>query len=189
VLTEILTAGEQGLLGLAFDPDFAQNGYFYVNLINSSGDTEIRRYHVCSTNPNQTDAASATLIITIDQPDGISNHKAGWLGFGPDGYLYAALGDGGGGDPFHNGQNIDTLPATIFRLDVHSDGFPGDPNRNYAMFVKSTTTGHRPDSARTGSPPTSLRCPRTTSALEAPRCSLRSERLVGLAVYTHNGLP
>ena len=98
VSSQILTDGERGLLGLAFDPNFASNGFFYVDLINTSGDTEIRRYHV-SSNPNIADPASATPIITIDQAIA-SNHKGGWIGFGPDGYLYAALGDGGGGgDP------------------------------------------------------------------------------------------
>ena len=90
---EIVADGERGLLGLAFDPSFATNGFFYVYLINTSGDTEIRRYHV-SSNPNVADAASVTPIITIDQTDA-GNHKAGWLGFGPDGYLYIASGDGG----------------------------------------------------------------------------------------------
>jgi glucose/arabinose dehydrogenase len=131
--SEISFAGERGLLGLTFDPDFAQNGYFYVNLINTAGDTEIRRYQVSATNPNEADLASETLIITIDQPDA-TNHKAGWLGFGPDGYLYAALGDGGpGNDPNGNGQNIDTLLGKILRLDVSADGFPADPNRNYSI--------------------------------------------------------
>ena len=130
---QLATAGEEGLLGLAFDPNFAQNGYIYVNLINLSGDTEIRRYQVSASNPNVIDPASATLIISIDQPNA-SNHKGGWLAFGPDGYLYIALGDGGGGgDTFHNGQNINSLFGKILRIDVHSDAFPGDPNRNYAV--------------------------------------------------------
>ena len=133
VSAQIATAGEQGLLGLAFDPNFAQNGYIYVNLINLAGDTEIRRYQVSATDPNVVNPASATLIISIDQPNA-ANHKGGWLGFGPDGYLYAALGDGGGGgDTFHNGQNMDSLLGKMLRLDVHSDAFPGDPNRNYAI--------------------------------------------------------
>ena len=86
-----------------------------------------------ATNPDRADPASETLIIRIDQPDA-TNHKAGWLGFGPDGYLYAALGDGGpGNDPNNQGQNIDTLLGKILRLDVSTDGFPGDPDRNYAI--------------------------------------------------------
>ena len=135
------SGGEGGLLGLAFDPNYAQNGLFYVNVINAAGDTEIRRYHV-SAHPDIADAASGELVIRIDQPDGITNHKAGWLGFGPDGYLYAALGDGGGGgDPFHNGQNIDSLLGKMLRLDVHADGFPADPTRNYAIPADNPFVG------------------------------------------------
>jgi glucose/arabinose dehydrogenase len=140
VSNQILTDGERGLLGLAFDPDFASNGLFYVNLINTSGDTEIRRYHT-SANPNVADPASVTPIITIDQPS-FSNHKGGWLGFGPDGYLYAALGDGGsGGDPLGSGQNINSLLGKMLRLDVHSDGFPGDSTRNYAVPADNPFVG------------------------------------------------
>jgi glucose/arabinose dehydrogenase len=133
VSAQVTTAGECGLLGLAFDPDFATNGFVYVNLINLSGDTEIRRYQVSAGDPNQLDPASAQLVISIDQPD-FTNHKAGWLGFGPDGYLYAALGDGGNGnDPFDNAQNLDSLLGKMLRLDVHADAFPEDDTRNYAV--------------------------------------------------------
>ena len=141
VSTQIDPAGEGGLLGLAFHPDFAHNGLFYVNLINTSGDTEIRRYQV-SGNPNVANPASASLVIAIDQPSGLSNHKGGWLGFGRDGYLYAALGDGGGGgDPFNNGQNIDSLLGKMLRLDVNGDAFPGDPGRNYAIPADNPFVG------------------------------------------------
>ena len=140
VSSQILTDGERGLLGLAFDPNYASNGLFYVYLINTSGNTEIRSYHV-SANPNVADAASATPIITIPQP-AASNHKAGWLGFGPDGYLYAALGDGGGGgDTFHTGQNINDLLANVLRLDVHGDAFPGDATKNYAIPADNPFVG------------------------------------------------
>ena len=140
VSSQILTDGERGLLGLAFDPNYASNGLFYVYLINTSGNTEIRSYHV-SANPNVADAASATPIITVPQP-AASNHKAGWLGFGPDGYLYAALGDGGGvGDPFHNGQNINDLLGNVLRLDVHGDAFPGDATKNYAIPADNPFVG------------------------------------------------
>ena len=137
---QVLTDNERGLLGLAFDPNYASNGLFYVYLINTSGNTEIRSYHV-SANPNVADAASATPIITVPQP-AASNHKAGWLGFGPDGYLYAALGDGGGGgDTFHSGQNINDLLGNILRLDVHGDAFPGDATRNYAIPADNPFVG------------------------------------------------
>ena len=139
---QIATGGEQGLLGLAFHPDFEQNGFFYVNVINLNGDTEIRRYQVTSTQPNQADPASAFPIITIDQPAGLTNHKAGWLGFGRDGYLYAALGDGGGGgDPNNNAQNLNTLLGKMLRLDVNADGFPADPARNYAIPADNPCLG------------------------------------------------
>jgi glucose/arabinose dehydrogenase len=126
---EILTNGERGLLGLAFDPNFASNGFFYVYLINNpNADAEIRRYQV-SSNPNVADAASVTPIITIDQTLN-QNHKAGWIGFGPDGYLYIASGDGA---PSTNGQDLNTVLGKILRIDVNSDAFPGDPARNYAV--------------------------------------------------------
>ena len=131
--TESDDAGEGGVLGLAFDPDFADNGRFYVSLTNNSGDSEIRRYNV-GDDPNLADAGSGSIVIGIAQPDGATNHKGGWIGFGPDGFLYAAYGDGGGGgDPFGNGQNIDTLLAAMLRLDVDGDAFPSDPSRNYAV--------------------------------------------------------
>src|SRR6266700_2135960 len=80
ITSQINPSGEQGLLGLAFDPNFRQNGYFYVNMINLSGDTEIRRFQVSASNPNQADPASSTLVLSVDQPSGSSSHKAGWLG-------------------------------------------------------------------------------------------------------------
>jgi glucose/arabinose dehydrogenase len=137
VSSQILTDGERGLLGLAFDPNFATNGFFYVNLINGSGNTEIRRYHV-SSDPNVADP-NFTTIITINQPAGSNNHKGGWLGFGPDGDLYASLGDGGGsGDTFHNGQNPNSLLGKILRIDVHS---PADPGLNYHIPADNPFVG------------------------------------------------
>jgi Ca2+-binding RTX toxin-like protein len=129
VAAEINITGEGGLLGLAFDPNYAQNGFFYVNLINIAGDTEIRRYQV-SADPDLANGASAQLVLTVDQP-AATNHKAGWLGFGPDGYLYAALGDGGSTPA--SAQDLDSLLGKVLRLDVQGDDFPGDPARNYAI--------------------------------------------------------
>jgi len=141
VSSQIATDGERGLLGLAFDPDFANNGYLYVNLSTISGNTEIRRYHVDSSNPNVVDPASATPILSIDQSTS-PFHKAGWLGFGPDGDLYISVGDGGGtGNPLHSGQDIHSLLAKILRIDVHSDAFPGDPTRNYAVPADNPFVG------------------------------------------------
>jgi glucose/arabinose dehydrogenase len=137
VSAEITTTGECGLLGLAFDPDYATNGRFYVNLIRPSLDTEIRRYTV-SSDPNRADPASATLVIGVDQP-AFANHKAGWLGFGRDGFLYASLGDGG--SPSSSAQDPDVLLGKILRLDVSADGFPGDPTRNYAIPADNPFVG------------------------------------------------
>jgi glucose/arabinose dehydrogenase len=137
----ITTVGEGGLIGLAFDPNFAQNGFFYVNVTNPNDDTEIRRYQV-SGNPNQADPASATLLLRVDQPDGRTNHKGGWIEFGPDGDLYIALGDGGGGgDPSETGQNINDLLGNILRIDVQGDAFPDDPTRNYAIPADNPFVG------------------------------------------------
>jgi glucose/arabinose dehydrogenase len=107
--------GEQGLLGLAFHPQYASNGKFYVHYTNTSGDTRVAGYSV-STDPDSANPA-ATPILSVDQP--YSNHNGGQLSFGLDGYLYLALGDGGsGGDPQGNGQSLMTLLGKILRLDV-----------------------------------------------------------------------
>jgi glucose/arabinose dehydrogenase len=137
----ITTIGEGGLIGLAFDPNFAQNGFLYVNVTNPNDDTEIRRYQV-SGNPNQADPASGTLLLRVDQPDGLTNHKGGWIEFGSDGDLYIALGDGGGGgDPSETGQNINDLLGNILRIDVNGDAFPDDPTRNYAIPADNPFVG------------------------------------------------
>ena len=109
---------EQGLLGLAFHPNYPQNGRFFVNYTNKSGDTEIVRFQA-SSDPNVADPNSGVKLLGVDQP--FPNHNGGGLAFGPDGYLYAGLGDGGAaGDPFGNGQNTTTLLGKILRLDVDS---------------------------------------------------------------------
>ncbi len=116
VSDRIVAGGEQGLLGLAFEPDYAESGRFYINYTNGDGDTVVARYRV-SEDPNRADPGSAEVILTVDQPYG--NHNGGHLVFGPDRYLYVGLGDGGsGGDPHGHGQNTDTLLASILRLDV-----------------------------------------------------------------------
>lgn len=113
------SSNEMGLLGLALHPGYAQNGYFYVNYTGSGGDTFISRFQVTGSNPYLADPASEVNLLRISQP--FPNHNGGGLDFGPDGYLYAGLGDGGAaGDPFGNGQNTDTLLGSVLRLDVDS---------------------------------------------------------------------
>jgi glucose/arabinose dehydrogenase len=113
---------EQGLLGLAFDPAYIQNGRFYVNYTDLTGDTVIARYEVSGDDPDVADPEGETILLQIDQP--YLNHNGGALAFGPDGYLYMGLGDGGSqGDPFGNGQSVNTLLAKILRVDV-SKGEP-----------------------------------------------------------------
>lgn len=126
--SEMSTNGEQGLLGLAFHPDYATNGLFYVNLTNANGDIEIWAYQ--RANADTADVASRELVLSIPHPTQ-TNHNGGWMGFGPDGYLYVATGDGGTGGA--NAQNLDSLLGKVLRLDVNGDDFPGDPNRNYAI--------------------------------------------------------
>jgi glucose/arabinose dehydrogenase len=110
--------GERGLLGLAFPPAFAQKQRFYVNYTDLNGDTVIAQYRL-SANPDIADAASETVLLKITQP--FANHNGGQLRFGPDGYLYIGMGDGGsGGDPMNNGQSLGTLLGKILRLDVES---------------------------------------------------------------------
>jgi glucose/arabinose dehydrogenase len=108
--------GERGLLGLAFHPDYDVNGFFFVNYTDNNGETVVARYSV-SSNPDVASAQSAVTILQVPQP--FSNHNGGQLQFGPDGYLYIGMGDGGsGGDPGNRAQSIDTLLGKMLRIDV-----------------------------------------------------------------------
>lgn len=109
---------ERGLLGLAFDPAFAENGRFYVNYISNGIDTVIARYLVSQGDPNVADPLSAEILLTIDQP--FNNHNGGTIAFSPvDGYLYIGMGDGGsGGDPQQRAQNPQELLGKYLRIDV-----------------------------------------------------------------------
>lgn len=113
---------EQGLLGMAFDPDFASNGFFYVNYTDKTGSTVVARFGV-SANADVADVAGEGLILKVSQP--FANHNAGMLAFSPvDGYLYIGLGDGGsGGDPRDNAQNPATALGKMLRVDVRQ-GLP-----------------------------------------------------------------
>jgi glucose/arabinose dehydrogenase len=139
----VLTPGgnydERGLLGLAFHPDYINNGYFYVNYIDNSGNTQISRFSVSTSDPSIADPDSEFQILEVEQP--YINHNGGCLRFGPEGYLYIGLGDGGSaGDPENRSQNLQTLLGKMLRIDIdNTEGstnyavpsnnpFVGDPN-------------------------------------------------------------
>ncbi len=114
---QVSTGGEQGLLGLAFPADFAQTGLFYVYYTDTNGDSVLSRF---SSDGQVADAGSEQVLLTQAQP--FSNHNGGQLAFGPDGYLYLGLGDGGsGGDPHGNGQDLGTLLGKLLRVDVSGE--------------------------------------------------------------------
>jgi hypothetical protein len=117
ISARVATGGEGGLLSLAFDPQYASNGYFYVYFTDPQQNIVVERYSA-SPNPNLADPASALAIIRIAHPQ-YQNHFGGLVAFGPDGYLYLGTGDGGGaGDPQGNGQNLSVLLGKMLRLDV-----------------------------------------------------------------------
>jgi Ca2+-binding RTX toxin-like protein len=152
---ELLKDGfEQGLLGLAFHPNYASNGKFYVNHTSpgggDAGQTKIIEYRV-SNNPNLADATTARTILTFNQP--AQNHNGGSMEFGPDGNLYIASGDGGGsgflpGVPDFSGNSqdlTDNLLGKILRININSDAFPNNPNRNYAIPSNNPFVGKTGD--------------------------------------------
>jgi glucose/arabinose dehydrogenase len=112
----VSAGNEQGLLSIAFHPDYATNGYAFASYTNTQGDTRIVRFRV-SADPESLDALSGDTILALDQP--YANHNGGLITFGPDGYLYVGLGDGGsGGDPHNHGQDLTTLLGSLLRIDV-----------------------------------------------------------------------
>jgi glucose/arabinose dehydrogenase len=124
--------GEQGLLGLAFHPSYAANRYFFVYYTakTGNGDVVIARFRAPAPDSNGADANTEAILLTLDH-SAHSNHNGGGLAFGPDGYLYASVGDGGGaGDPLGSGQNLGTLLGKVLRLDVD---VPGDPTPHYEI--------------------------------------------------------
>jgi glucose/arabinose dehydrogenase len=131
-VSEFITAGgEQGLLGLAFHPEYRANGRFFINYTDLEGDTVVAEYQGDSAETDVASPDSARILLRVDQP--YANHNGGALAFGPDGYLYIALGDGGsGGDPHNNGQRLDTMLGKLLRIDVDSTsgdlpyGIPAD---------------------------------------------------------------
>jgi len=135
----ISSGGERGLLGLAFHPDYANNGYFFVNYTDPNGDTQISRFSVDALDPDFADPNSELPILSIGQPYG--NHNGGCIAFGPDGYLYIGMGDGGsGGDPQNFSQNNSSLLGKMLRLDIDNPS----GGQNYGIppdnpFFGSTT--------------------------------------------------
>jgi len=113
----VMPGDERGLLGLAFHPDYQTNGFLFLNYIDEEDNTIISRFRV-SKNPDKLDAASEKILIQLKQP--YTNHNGGHMVFGPDGYLYIGLGDGGKwGDPFNRAQRLDNLFGKLLRINVN----------------------------------------------------------------------
>jgi glucose/arabinose dehydrogenase len=130
---KVITGGEMGLLGLTFHPSFQTNRKFYVNYVHNAGgqiQSVIAEYMASAADPNQADPASERILLTVNQTGNFTNHKAGQLAFGNDGFLYFGLGDGGSeGDPLGNGQNTQTLLGKMMRIDVNATS----PGQQYAV--------------------------------------------------------
>jgi glucose/arabinose dehydrogenase len=139
IVSKVRSGGERGLLGLAFHPDFEANGYFYVYYTRASdGDIIVARY---TANAGRTAASAATeqILLRVEH-SAFANHNGGALAFGPDGYLYIGVGDGGGsGDPDNNGQDKNVLLGKILRIDV--DGTGAGPNGTYAIPADNPFVG------------------------------------------------
>ena len=158
ISARVKSGGEQGLLSMAFHPDYRRNGQFFVNFTDKQGETQVERFTV-SSNADVADESSAKIVLTIDQP--YSNHNGGHILFGPDGNLYIGTGDGGaGGDPHNNGQNPRALLGKMLRINVsraepytiplgnpYADGSQGRPEvwaiglRNPWRFAFDRQTG------------------------------------------------
>jgi glucose/arabinose dehydrogenase len=138
ISNKVLFGGEQGLLGLAFHPNYLSNGYFYVDYVSDNPRrTVIARYSVSPTNPNQALENSELIILEVNQP--FSNHNGGQLTFGVDGYLYIGLGDGGsGGDPIGNAQNRSSLLGKILRINVDL----ASQGQNYSIPADNPFSGN-----------------------------------------------
>jgi len=131
---------EQGLLGIAFDPAYAVTGRFVVNYTDANGDTRISAFRV-SPNPDVADPGSESVLLPVDQP--FANHNGGQVAFGPDGFLYIGLGDGGDeGDPFGNGQRLGSLLGKLLRLDLNgATPYAVPPDNPFAATAGPSTRG------------------------------------------------
>jgi glucose/arabinose dehydrogenase len=129
ISSKITFGGERGLLGLAFHPQYATNGYFFVYYNNTAGNIVVARYTVSSANANVADDATEKIILNIPKP--FDNHNGGSIHFAPDGNLWIVTGDGGsGGDPNNNGQNKNSLLGKMLRIDINSTGPYNIPSGN-----------------------------------------------------------
>jgi glucose/arabinose dehydrogenase len=144
IASNIATGGEQGLLSMAFHPDYINNRYFFVYYTNAAGGINIDRFQTLLANPNQADPGSRTNIMTIAKTTSFTNHNGGKLNFGPDGDLYFGLGDSGGsGDPRNLAQRGDSLWGKMIRINVNNFTTPPYytvPSDN--PFVSSSTVLH-----------------------------------------------
>ena len=137
---EVAADADGGLLGFAADPEFQGNGYVYVALTTPARNLEVRRYRTPAGTRAVGDPASADVILSVPTPD--NNFTGGWIGFGPDGYLYVTTGNGP--DP---GSNKNDLFGKVLRIDVRSDAYPADPLRDYAIPADNpfAVSGGRPE--------------------------------------------
>jgi glucose/arabinose dehydrogenase len=140
--TRVSCCGERGLLSLAFPPGYAQKGYFYANYTDLNGDTVVSRFSLTA-DVNLADAGSEVVVLSVPQP--FANHNGGQLAFGPDGYLYIGIGDGGsGGDPGNRAQDPAELLGKLLRIDVEGSGCvtdPPDTPRNYCIPADNPFVG------------------------------------------------
>jgi glucose/arabinose dehydrogenase len=129
ISASVSAGGERGLLGLAFHPQYASNGRFWLNYTDTGGNTVVAEYRRSAQDPNLAEPQPEKVLFTVQQP--FANHNGGMLAFGPDGMLYVGLGDGGsGGDPGGNAQNLQTALGKLLRVDV--DGYPTPAGGNVA---------------------------------------------------------
>lgn len=138
VRSEVSTDKRQGLLGFVPAPDFATSGVVYASLINLAGDLEIRRYRLQASDNSRADPATADLILKVPGP--ASGFASGWIGFGPDGFLYITTGSG-----LTANTDPSSLQGKLLRIDVASDAFPSDPDRDYAIPASNPTLAGRPE--------------------------------------------